>query len=180
MTNGTYSQDRVYEEAASIHGAALERLARSYEADADICRDLLQDIHIALWRSFDKFDNRCSMRTWVYRVAHNVATSHVEKQARIRKRNFVSLDHLESLADENAGEAATQQRYALDQLYAMIRELKPLDRQVMLMYLEGMNAAETADVTGLSERNVATKIHRIKQALGQRFRKGGDRELRTS
>ena len=159
---------------------ALERLARAYEADADVCRDLLQEIHIALWRSFRGFDNRCSLRTWVYRVAHNVAASHVDKQARARKRVFVSLEELEGRADESVGVADTEQRHVLGQLYAMIQELKPLDRQVMLAYLEGMDAASTAEITGLSARNVATKIHRIKGALGERLRKGGNREQRIS
>ena len=73
----------VYEEAAEQYGSALERLARAYEADAEARRDLLQDIHLQLWRSFEKFDERCSLRTWVYRVAHNVATGHVVRQRKI-------------------------------------------------------------------------------------------------
>ena len=50
------TQDDLYREAAETHHAALERLARAYEADAEIRRDLLQDIHIALWRSFAGFN----------------------------------------------------------------------------------------------------------------------------
>jgi RNA polymerase sigma-70 factor (ECF subfamily) len=105
-----------------------------------------------------------------------VAASHVDKQARARKQVFVSLDEFESRPDESVGVADTEQRHALSQLYAMIHELKPLDRQVMLAYLEGMNAAETAEITGLSAGHVATKIHRLKSALGERFREGGNRE----
>jgi len=176
MPDVAREQDRLFEEAMSSYGGALERLARAYEADAEVLRDLLQEIHIALWRSFTSFDNRCSMRTWVYRVAHNVAASHVDKQVRARNRVFVSLDDLEGRADESVGVADTEQRHALRQLYAMIQELKPLDRQVMLAYLEGMDAASTAEITGLSAGHVATKIHRIKSALGARFREGGNRE----
>jgi RNA polymerase sigma-70 factor (ECF subfamily) len=175
MPNVAQDQDRLFEEVMSSYGGALERLARAYEADRDVLRDLLQEIYIALWRSLAKFDNRCSLRTWVYRVAHNVAASHADKQARARKRVFVSLDELESHPDEKVGEAGAR-RLELGQLYAMIHELKPLDRQVMLAYLEGMNAAETAEITGLSAGHVATKIHRIKSALGERSREGGNRE----
>jgi hypothetical protein len=67
-------------------GVPLVRLARAYEGDADARRDLLQEIHLHLWRSFAQYDQRCSLRTWVYRVAHNVATSHVIRQRRIRSR----------------------------------------------------------------------------------------------
>ncbi|MGD0224817.1 MAG: hypothetical protein ABSF71_21015 [Terriglobia bacterium] len=52
MTAPTSSQDDLYREAVASFGAALERLAGAYEADPEIRRDLLQDIHIALWRSF--------------------------------------------------------------------------------------------------------------------------------
>ena len=68
-------QNEFYEEASAKYGAAVERLARAYEADAEARRDLLQEIHIALWRSFKGFDARCSLRTWVYRVAHNAAAT---------------------------------------------------------------------------------------------------------
>jgi RNA polymerase sigma-70 factor (ECF subfamily) len=175
MQDISRNQEERYGEAAAEYGAALERLARAYEAEAENRRDLLQEIHIALWRSFAGFDGRCSMRTWIYRVAHNVASSHVEKQMRARKREFVSLEEIEGQADEAAGKGIAQQM-VLGQLYAMIHELRPLDRQVMLAYLEGMDAAETAEITGLSAGHVATKIHRIKGALGRRFREGGEHE----
>jgi RNA polymerase sigma-70 factor (ECF subfamily) len=74
MPRPVSDQLRLYAEVAAEFGGALERLARAYEADSDRCRDLLQEIHVALWRSLARFDGRCSMRTWVYRVAHNVAT----------------------------------------------------------------------------------------------------------
>ena len=159
------SRDSQFEEAAAIYGAALERLARAYEADPDARRDLVQEILIALWRSFEGFDGRCSLRTWVYRVAHNTAASHVTRQMRIRQRVFVGLEELAELPDTTEGEAAAGQRDEIALLYELIEQLRPLDRQVMVAYLEGMDAASTAEITGLSARNVATKIHRIKQVL---------------
>ena len=91
-------QDGLYAEAAATYGAALQRLARAYERDADRRLDLLQEIHIALWRSFASFDGRCSLRTWVYRVAHNVAASQVSRR-RSRAPTLVGLDELESVSD---------------------------------------------------------------------------------
>ena len=79
------SRDALYKEVADNFDASLQRLARAYEADPEARRDLLQDIHLQLWRSFAHFDQRCSLRTWVYRVAHNVAIRHVVRQRRIRK-----------------------------------------------------------------------------------------------
>jgi RNA polymerase sigma-70 factor (ECF subfamily) len=88
------SQDNRYREATAAYGAALERLAHAYEADPDHRRDLLQEIHLALWRSFSGWDERCTLRTWVYRVAHNAAASHVIRQRRMNSHVLVSLEEL--------------------------------------------------------------------------------------
>jgi RNA polymerase sigma-70 factor (ECF subfamily) len=170
---GDSCQDDLYREAAASYGAALGRLAQAYEADPEIRRDLLQEIHIALWRSFEGFDARCSLRTWVYRVAHNTATSHVIRQRRHNALSFVALEEVESLPDRNERERSTDRLKALERLLKLVQRLKPLDRQVMLSYLEGMDATSIGEVTGISPGNVATKIHRIKNILARRFLKGG-------
>ena len=161
-----------YEEAAAAYGAALERLARAYEPDRDRRRDLLQEIHIALWRSLAGFDGRCSLRTWVYRVAHNTATSQVIRR-RANAPTLVSLDELASMPTDDGIEIETDHQRAMERIQALVQALAPLDRQVILLYLEGVDAAAIGDVTGLSAGNVATKIHRIKKILGQRFHQGG-------
>jgi RNA polymerase sigma-70 factor (ECF subfamily) len=167
------SQDDLYREAAAVYGAALDRLARGYEADADKRRDLLQEIHFALWRSFETFAARCSMRTWVYRVAHNVAASHVASQRRSRPGALVSLEELETVADPNPSQPGADRQHALDRLLALIGRLKPLDRQVILSYLEGLDAAAIGEITGISPGNAATRIHRIKAILARQFHQGG-------
>ena len=165
------SQDDRYREAAAAYGAALERLARAYEADADYRRDLLQEIHLALWRSFAGWDTRCGLRTWVYRVAHNAAISHVIRQRRVNSHTLVSLEELEQVPDPSAPDAGKQE--ALSRLLPLVQQLKPLDRQVILSYLEGMDAAAIGEITGLAPGNVATKIHRIKRILTRAFHQGG-------
>ena len=167
------TQDGLYQEAALTYGAALERLARAYEADTDLRRDLVQEIHVALWRSFNGFDGRCSLRTWIYRVAHNVGASHVLRQRRTRGQELVGLEELENLPDANSGQLAADRSHALDRLLTLIQRLKPLDRHVILSYLEGLDAAAIGEITGLSAGNVATKIHRIKNMLARQFQQGG-------
>lgn len=166
--------DELYRDATQTYGAALERLARAYEADADLRRDLLQEIHVALWRSFQSFDERCSVRTWIYRVAHNVGASHVLHQRRARSQTLIGLEELENLPDVNNGQQAADRGHALDRLLGLIQRLKPLDRHVILSYLEGHDAASIAEVSGLSAPNVATKIHRIKNVLARQFQQGGN------
>lgn len=156
----------LYEEARALCGPALQRLARGYEADPDRRRDLLQDIHIQLWRSLRLFDGRCSLQTWVYRVAHNVAASHLVRSRRTSAR-LIDLDALEAEPGFVDGEAQANRKYSVSKLLDVIYRLKPLDRQIMLLYLEGEPAASIAEITGLSAGNVATKIHRIKALLNR-------------
>jgi len=164
-------QDGLYAEAAATFGPALQRLARAYEPDADRRLDLLQEIHVALWRSFASFDGACSLRTWVYRVAHNVAVSQVIRRKR-KAHTLVGLDELEAMPAAADHEQMLDDRRALDRMMALIQQLDPLDRQVTLLYLEGLDAASIGDITGMSAGNVATKVHRVKKVLAERFRRG--------
>src|SRR5262245_53006260 len=155
-----------------MFGASLDRLAGAYEANTEKRRDLSQDIHFQLWRSFQHYDARCSLRTWIYRVAHHVAASHVIRERRIFS-TLLTLEQLEMLPDRTEGSSAADRRLNLDRLSALIQRLKPLDRQVIVCYLEEMDAASIGEITGLSPANVAMRIHRIKSVLAKRFHEGG-------
>lgn len=163
----TVSQDGRYGLAAAEFGPALERLARAVEADPSERRDLLQNIHFALWRSMAAFDGRCSLRSWVYRVAHNTAASHIT--ARRRAPKGMSIEELELVDDRPGPEEIAGDNHALGRLMALIRGLKAPDSQLMLLYLEELSAEEIGEITGMSAGAVATKIHRIKTFLARRF-----------
>jgi len=158
--------DERYAEASAKFGVILRRLARGYGADPERRRDLLQEIHIELWRSLRLFDSRCSLQTWVYRVAHNVGASHILRQRRGAER-LVDLDALEKEPGFVDGEAHAHEQYSVARLFDQIYRLKPLHRQTILLYLEGEPAAAIAEILGLSASNVATKIHRIKKLLSE-------------
>jgi RNA polymerase sigma-70 factor (ECF subfamily) len=137
----------------------------AYEANAASRQDLLQEIHVALWQSLSTFDHRCSLKTWVYRVAHNTAATHIRRAVR---HNWTTL--------EDAGPRPTShdpdRPIEFERIMTLVHRLEPLDRQVMLLYLEGQNAAEIAEITGVSAANAATKIHRIKAALTRHYHEG--------
>jgi RNA polymerase sigma-70 factor (ECF subfamily) len=168
------NDDRVrqlYEQAIASYGPALKRLARAYEPDAERRKDVLQELHLALWQSLALFDGRCALGTWVYRVAHNTATSICIR----RRRNvpqLVGIEDLDVAGPEPERERAVDQSRALDRLLELVHRLRPLDRQVMLLYLEGLDAQATGDIVGLSPGNVATKVHRLKKVLAQRILEG--------
>jgi RNA polymerase sigma-70 factor (ECF subfamily) len=161
-------QDELYEQAISQFGASLTRLLRGYEADEEKRHDLSQEIHFQLWRSLGAFDERCSLRTWVFRVAHNTAASYVAKERRTSKR-LITLEELEQPSGDLNQEMKTHQSRQLETLSMLIQRLKPVDRQVIIFYLEELDARSIAEITGLSPANVAMKIHRIKKILGQQF-----------
>jgi RNA polymerase sigma-70 factor, ECF subfamily len=166
-------QDEIYEQATAAFGAALDRLARSYEADPDKRRDLLQEIHLALWRSLGGFGGQCSLRTWVYRVAHNVAASHVLRNRRAHARPLVGLDEIGNHPDAADADVSIDRQRTLERLHFLVQRLKPVDREVILLYLEELDAASIGEITGISPTNVATKIHRIKKVLTAWAREGG-------
>jgi RNA polymerase sigma-70 factor, ECF subfamily len=163
-------QDARYAQATAEFSSALARLAAATERNLSAQRDLLQEIHVALWRSFAVYQGQCSLRTWVYRVAHNAAATHIKKSIRHRRVQLMSLEELEGVAPPvEAGSDGKEQ--TLEQLYRLIGQLKPIDRDVMLLYLEGLDGAGIAEVLGISVTNVAQKVHRSKKLLQQRFEK---------
>jgi RNA polymerase sigma-70 factor (ECF subfamily) len=162
------SQRVLYDAAVSAFGSALDRLAASYEFDPERRRDLRQEIHFQLWRSFAVFDNRCALKTWTFRVAHNAAVSYVNRERRAGS-GLIGLEEIEHSAVLPEPGAQLDRARALERLSQLIANLKPLDRQIMICYLEDMDAASISEITGLSPANVAMKIHRIKSVLARRF-----------
>jgi RNA polymerase sigma-70 factor (ECF subfamily) len=164
--------DTLYREAIRLHGPEVTRFVAGYERDEARRQELLQDVHVALWQSFAGFRGQCGLRTWVYRIAHNVGASHIERSRRVAERGYLALDDAEAEAviHDGADMSLTERRIDLQRVFALIHRLKPADREVMLLYLEGVDAAAIGEITGLSARNVATKVHRIKAVLAQQLR----------
>ena len=158
-------QRSMYERAAAEFSPALARLAAAYEANPSRREDLLQDIHFKLWRSFEKFNGACSLRTWIYRVAHNTAATHVLREQKYRIHKLHCLEDLEAMPSGVDDERNADGQRVMDRLSDLLRKLKPLDRQIVMLYLEGLTAADIAVVTGVSAGNVATKLHRLKGHL---------------
>src|SRR5512139_3592140 len=117
-------QDSLYGQFAAAFGPAVERLARGYEAHEARRQDLVQEIHLAVWRSLATFDERCSLRTWTYRVAHNVAVSHVLRDRKARE--LVSLVEAEDLPGPATADEDAERSLILERLMALVRSLTPI------------------------------------------------------
>jgi len=141
---------------------ALRRLAASYERDPALREDLAQEMLLALFRALPTWRRECSERTFVYRVAHNRALSHLAR----RRPAFDDLDRAASIPDPaplpEAIAAAGQQH---DALLAALRRLPVAQRQLLTLALDDLTPREIADVLGITENNVAVRLTRARAAL---------------
>jgi RNA polymerase sigma-70 factor (ECF subfamily) len=148
-------QDDLYHTAGKQFGPAMARLATSYEVNPALREDLLQDINFAVWQSFANYRGECALRTWVYRVAHNTAAAHVLRQKRVRRDQWVSVEELDDMPDVLDTERIVDASTALATVQAIIQKLKPVDRDLLLLYLEGFEGHRIAEVVGISRTSCA-------------------------
>ena len=161
-------QDDWYGRVAAQWGPALQRVARSCEADPDRRRDVLQDMHVAIWKSHKLFDGRCSERTWIYRIATNVAANHVTRERR-RNAPLISLDLAHDIPVDDTSNS-TEKDLALRKLFDIVDRLGNPDRSVITLDLEGLDAASIGEITGMTPGAIATRISRIKTLLARLFK----------
>jgi RNA polymerase sigma-70 factor (ECF subfamily) len=161
----TRQHQQRFEALLHEHRRIVFKVAGLYSRTAADRDDLVQEISVQLWRSFARYDERqAKFSTWLYRIALNVAISQARRQRWSEAGRFEPLQphHLETVA---GGEAMAEPDERLSELYRFIGQLDPLNRALILLYLEDRNYAEMAEILGISETNVATKISRIKQKL---------------
>jgi RNA polymerase sigma factor (sigma-70 family) len=147
-----------------LHKQILFKVARSYcrePADRD---DLIQDIVVALWRAFPRFQGKSRFSTWMYRIALNVAISYRRSES-VRMR-YVICDEAELMRAAARAEPAPP---SVTMLYQFIEELNPLDKALALLYLDGYSQQEAAQILGTTATNVGTKVSRIKAVLQRKF-----------
>lgn len=145
------------------HEKIVFKVAGMYCRNAEDRRDLAQEILVQAWRSFGGYDATRPFSTWMYRIALNVAISFA-RQAGHRARHVVSLDgDALEVGDDSAAMREPDERVRA--LYAFIHSLDALNRALMLLYLEDRSYREIAEVLGITETNVATKINRLKQRI---------------
>lgn len=145
-----------FSELMEAYAGPVRRLCGAYAFSAADRDDLFQDIFLAVWRALPSFRGDASTRTWLYRIAHNVALSW---QTRDRRRQFRETPLDEDV--ESAGHMNLR-RFALKQAIAGMR---PADRTLTLLWLEGLSAAEIEGVTGVKSATVAVRLSRIRRQL---------------
>lgn len=154
-----------FESLLREHQRIVFKVAAMYARGAEDRDDLAQEICTQLWRSFAGYDaTRSKFSTWMYRIALNVAISQVRRNAPAQAHPHESLQshHLETIG---GGQGIDEPDPRLQALYELIEQLDALNRALILLYLEDRSYSEIAEILGISETNVATKLGRIKQKL---------------
>ena len=153
-------------------GPLIARTTRGYEAEPQRRAELEQEVLVQLWSALARFRGDASLKTYALRVTHNVCARHVSRQIRDRSEPYADLETLGEAPDAPEDQLDRARQRAL--LLEAVQRLAPADRQLVLLYLEGLSPAEIAGVTGLSRSNVTTRTHRIRALL--RTRLGGRKD----
>lgn len=144
----------------------IYKVANSYCKDFDDRNDLVQEIILKLWQAFDTYNDEFKHSTWIYRIALNTAISNYRKE-KVREKYFTPMPEAFLEYEDPNVESKTEHQYLL--LEQFISELKEMNKALMLLYLEEKSYKEIAEILGISESNVGTKISRLKGLLKDKF-----------
>jgi RNA polymerase sigma factor (sigma-70 family) len=152
--------------AIKVNEGSLYKIASVYTNDIEDRNDLVQEMIYQLWKSFDTFNQKSRLSTWMYRVAMNVAIYHLK--ATKRKPPTVPIDD-ELLNYNEVDNTDNKERWKL--LKQSIDKLTLLDKGIVILYLEDKSYEEIAEIVGISVSNVGTKLSRIKEKIKQQISK---------
>ena len=142
------------------------KICYSYCSNPENRKDLQQEILMQLWNSFLKFDGRVKISTWIYRIALNTAISFYRKDCNHNDKK-ITIDA--SIIFPSYFEYVPEQDENIVLLYQFIENLNEMDKALILLYLDDNKYKTIAEILGISETNVATKINRIKKNLKEKF-----------
>ncbi len=149
------------------YGPLLGRVASSYEANFALQQELLQEIALAVWQALTRFRGDSSVKTYILKVAHNRAVSHVASQ--VRAPGEVTYDELQDGDGDMrwSPEQHTEQERMLAHMLAAVRTLPLPGRQVLTLSLEGLSYQEIADICGLTTSHVGVLLKRARATVTQ-------------
>ena len=151
------------------HHRMLLKVCWTYTSNSHDRDDLFQEVVGRLWAAFGTYDRNRTFSTWMYRVALNVAIDFRRRQT-TRKNEVVSFDDMpESKSQHSAAQQELQR-----ELHELLQRQSEADRAILLLYLEGNSHREIAEVVGISESNVGTRLNRLKVSLRQAAQASGN------
>lgn len=149
------------------HKGIIYKVGHSYCHDKETRKDLVQEIILQLWKSFDRYNNKYKYSTWVYRIALNTAISFYRNS---KKRDLEKVAYMETNRGSIYETEQIDEGLDIQLLHLFIKELREIDRALILLYLEGFSQKEISEIIGVTATNVSTKINRIKKILKEKFK----------
>jgi len=160
------AEEEVFLRLVEQHRGIIRKVAAGYASAADQ-HDLTQEIMLQLWKAYPRYSPERPFSTWMYRVALNVGISFLRRNTR-PVRQTVALDEIDrELPHDAVVTPELDARLAL--LQKIIATLDPLNRALLLLYLDDHSYRDIAAILGITETNVATKLSRLKERLRQHF-----------
>ncbi|WP_221029953.1 RNA polymerase sigma factor [Actomonas aquatica] len=157
------------------HGAILHKLSRAYAPESADEDDLRQEMMVQLWRSVPRFRDQAKPSTWIYRVCLNTALTWRRTERRREARVVAQSAPVEAAVCEAHGPARTQEQQDLmAKLMQAVRRLRPADRSLVVLALDGLSYREIGEVTGMKENHVGVALNRARQKLSALLKEVGD------
>ncbi|WJG09367.1 RNA polymerase sigma factor [Aliiglaciecola sp. LCG003] len=155
-----------FDRILSEYGPMLSRVASSYEANEHLRQELLQEISLAVWQALKGFKGNSSLKTYVLRVAHNKAVTHVSYHSKQPNNDsYCEVDNPIAAVHQQTSEQNLSQQAAIQHLLEGVRKLPLQARQIITMSMEGLSYQEIAEVCGIKSVNVGVIINRAKKTL---------------
>ena len=154
----TQTKEEIFCEIVHAHRNIIYKVCYIY-APKGMIEEYYQEVVCNLWQSFDKFEGRSKYSTWIYRVALYTCISFIR-----RKEPATITLSFDLSADEDS--ALKEQ---LEELHSVINRLGHIDRALIMLWLEGYSYEEIAEVTGITQSNVAVKLMRAKNKIKEMF-----------
>ncbi len=168
ISSDALDRPRVFERILGEYELPLRRLTASYLSELSDRDDLYQEITAAIWSAIPRFRGASSERTFAYRIAHNIAVSaSVRSRRRTRRETALVQDAAYKSPDPEAQSLASERQRLLIEA---VRSIRGLDKQILVLYLEALTNAEIAEIAGLTEVAVATRLSRGRAQLAQFIR----------
>lgn len=162
-----------FSEIMRRHRQSVFRMVRACVGEADEALDLVQETFVAAHQALPRYDGDRSMRAWLSTIAINKCRDWGRKRTVRRFLAFAAPigPEAEEVADDQVAiDDATGDRQELDRVTRAISTLPAnLKEPLVLRTIEGLSQAETAEVLGISEKAVETRLYRARRSLADRL-----------
>ena len=142
------------------HQAIVHKVCRVYCPDAELRKDLFQEVLIQLWKSYQSFQGKSKFSTWMYRVSLNVALQYVRK-GKYKPEEVALSPALQNMAEQSPD--SDKEELAL--LYRAINQLNDVEKAIMMLYLDDKVNEEIAEIVGITQNYVRVRMNRARQKL---------------